>query len=237
MSHPVVQHLRANHTENHLAREYRDGLFETDHTARFVLQPGEAAITTLNQPAGIRGVFAQRGGRPVVLCDRTDLLNWEITVTDRRVLFWSAMSSGLLTGFKHKPSKATGGYLEHQHITELGLLEPDAAGVVRVFMTARFAGIENWVTLDATASDAQTYCEAAIGCIKERCSQSAPQCAPAIATTIGNYLRTVIAGLPSFDGRTLSIAGPVAVVLNADSKIDRVLTDVDGYQAAGVGFD
>ena len=227
-----IQDLKANDTGKN--QRYPDGLYATDSNARLVLVNGEKVQNMLKYPSGIRGILVPNDRQPMVYPNPTDMMQWEITFTDKRILYWSPMSSGLFSGLKMKPGRSTGGFIEYNDIQYIMLAPSLQADHVRVVLGATFGGMPYMIDADLTHANATDYLDTILRQLKSARLTLPSNATEAACTTIDNYRQKVIGDLPQVTELSLAWTGPIVTVLDGDDHLIEELTAVQAYSDAGV---
>jgi len=112
-----------------LVKQSEDRALTTDASARFILPDDEGAHNTF----GVKNIqqVISVSGRQSANMSASPLMTWQVTINDRRLIFWSPQHNTMFKGVSEKPRSASGG---HCAFSELRFIKASAKASTLSFL-------------------------------------------------------------------------------------------------------
>ena len=216
-----------------------DGFFKTDGSSKFIFDDSETTRKTFIVDGDMYQLIPVSGSmQPSPYL--SDSMTWEVTVTNKRIIFWSSKFTGMMGGVKESPGASTGGYFGYKDITDFHILDAgDNASYVTVCFIGKIGDNRVTTLIPFLRSELLAFVECLFDQMKAFWSDDPIQKGN---LTLDNYKNAIIAEFPKILIRTMSITGSFIIVNilsdqndeDSDEILDRAVTDIRAYKEKGV---
>jgi len=237
----VVLKLRANMTPDNTKDSEKYKIFGTSESARFILHKVEGERSVFHEFDNVKQFFLMDGkNTPMENYSCGIGFDWEITITNERIVVWSPLAMGFAGVVKEKPGLATGGYLLFEDLRGIQLVKTQTDSI-NIGLISEI-GMDRVVTyINMQLDNAGSFFNSLLTHLIQSAFITSNFAVIPVINTIKKYQAVINKEYPQVKKRGLTLLGALVFAYTypdeyGEDVLDPNLTDLEGYKSVGIEF-